>query len=248
MKFSKKVKTELSKIRETGKDYKKALAYGSSYGSTDTGGGAESLIADSILSGGEDIGGIFLRGVFLSCGSVTDPNKDYHLELVPPSKEKCMELLEFMSDRGLKMKLSERKSQSFLYCKGNEQIADFLTYIGAARYSMELMNVMILKEIRNNVNRAVNCESANIDKITRAALKQKSDIEYIFKQKGEDFLPENLKSVAVIRQKNIEMSLEEIGRKLEPAISKSGVNHRLRKIGQIADDLRKMLDVSNQIV
>ncbi|MCL2071334.1 MAG: DNA-binding protein WhiA [Oscillospiraceae bacterium] len=244
-KFSQRVKSELSKIRETGKEYKEAFAYGLSYGIKNVG-AAGSLIADRILGGNEEIGGIFLRGVFINCGSISDPIKDYHLELIPPNKEKCDELLEFITGRGLNMKQSERikerKNQSFIYCKECEQIADFLTYIGAVKHSMELMNVIILKELRNNVNRKVNCEAANIDRTARAAGKQIRDIEYIFaleSKSKKSFLPDVLREVAVVRRNNIGMSLSEIGQELDPPISKSGVNHRLRKISDIATNLRE---------
>jgi hypothetical protein len=238
MRFSQKVKSELSKIRETGKEYKQALSFGTDYGKNDNAGVA-SLIPDEVLNGDEELCGIFLRGVFISCGSVTDPNKDYHLELVPPNREKCVELLEFVSDCGLKMKQSERKKQAFIYCKGSERIIDFLTFIGATRHSMELMNIMIFKEIRNNVNRAVNCEAANIDKTTRAATRQLADIEYIFAEKGEASLPFQLREVAGIRREFPETSLVEIGNMCTPPISKSGVNHRLKRISRIAEEIRK---------
>ncbi|MCL1903759.1 MAG: DNA-binding protein WhiA [Oscillospiraceae bacterium] len=240
MKFSQKVKAELTKIRETGKEYKGALSYGLSYGVKNAG-EAESLIIDRILGGNDEIGGIFMRGVYLSCGSVSDPNKEYHLELVPPNKEKCSELLEFITARGLNMKSSERKEQPFLYCKECEQITDFLTYIGAVKNAMELMNVIILKEIRNNVNRAVNCESANIGKTARAAGNHIRDIEYILDtetKSGEMLLSDALRAVAFIRLKNVGMSLIEIGEELDPPISKSGVNHRLKKIGELAENIR----------
>ncbi|MCL2036318.1 MAG: DNA-binding protein WhiA [Oscillospiraceae bacterium] len=243
MTFSQKVKNELQKIREAGKKYKSALAYGIDYGLKNVG-SAESLIPDEFLNG-DEMGGIFLRGVFLSCGSVNNPQKDYHLELIPPNKEKCLELLDFLEEQGLKMKLSSRHEQPFLYCKGSEQIIDFLTFVGATKYSMELMNVMIYKEIRNNVNRAVNCESANIEKTAFAASKHIADIELILKEKGEDFLPSKLREVAKIRRSNVGMSLEEIGRAMNPPISKSGVNHRLKKISLLAENLRKTLDVSH---
>jgi len=238
MRFSQKVKAELSKIRETGKEFKQALAHGIDYGSVNNS-GAAALIPDMIFSADEEIAGIFLRGVFISCGSITDPAKDYHLELILPNAEKCAELLGFMNDNGLKMKKSMRKGQSFVYCKGSEQIIDFLTFVGATKHSMELMNVMILKGIRNNVNRAVNCESANIEKSTRAASKQISDIEYVFSQKGEKSLPEQLREVAKVRLANPAMSLFEIGEALKIPISKSGVNHRLNKISKIAEELRE---------
>jgi len=251
--FSQKVKSELSKIRESGKEYKNALTHGISYGEEDVG-GAESLIPDGILAD-DELGGIFLRGVFQVCGSISDPNKEYHLELVPPNNEKCGELLEFINARGLNIKSSRRKnagsSQTFLYCKECEQIADFLTCIGATKHSMELMNVIIYKGIRNNVNRAVNCVSANIDKTARASGKQIQDIEYIFQieaESGKTILPQHLREVAQARLRNVEMSLSEIAESLcargasgtsSAFISKSGVNHRLKRISGIASKLRE---------
>jgi hypothetical protein len=240
MRFSQKVKAELSKIREIGKEYKDTLAYGVSYGKEDLG-GVQSLISDKIHLGDEQIGGVFLRGVFMSCGSVNDPNKDYHLELVPPNNEKCGELFEFISAKGFTMKRSERNSQSFIYCKECERIADFLTYIGAMKHSMELMNVIIYKGVRNNVNRAVNCESANIEKSLRAAQKQIEDIEFVLEieeWQGKSLMSEQLREVALIRLANAELSLSEIGEMLQTPISKSGVNHRLKKIGEIAEGFR----------
>jgi hypothetical protein len=173
----------------------------------------------------------------MTCGSVSDPAKDYHLELVPPNDEKAIELLEFANSRGLAVKKSERKGQAFVYCKESEGVADFLTYIGAMRHSMKLMDIMILKEIRNNVNRAVNCESANIEKTTRAAGAQIRDIEFILareRESGKTILPEKLREVALTRLKNPEMPLGEIGEQLKIPLSKSGVNHRLMKISAIA--------------
>ena len=239
MRFNQKVKNELSKIRETGKEYKSALDCGLRYGVSDAGSGAGNLIPDSVLNGNEQVAGIFLRGVFISCGSVTDPSKDYHLELVPPNKEKCAELLEFVTDCNLSVKQSERKGQMFLYCKSCEQITDFLTFIGATRHSMELINVMIYKEFRNNANRAANCDSANIDRTTKAATKQIGEIEFIFAEKGEKFLPSGLREVAVIRKSSAELTLGEIGDLCSPPLSKSGVNHRLKKISEIAEKLRE---------
>jgi len=234
MSFSQKIKTELQKLRETGKEYKNALSYGISYGvdKTDL---ADGLIDEKIYSGDEEIAGLFLRGVFISCGTITDPNKEYHLELIPPSAGKCTELLEFISEHGITMRKSLRKKQTFIYCKDSEQIADFLTLIGAMRYSMEIMNVKIIKELRNNVNRAVNCEAANIGKTAHAAMKQLEDIERIHRVKGLNSLPEELREVAQARRAHADFSLKELADKLN--ISKSGINHRLKRISAIAAEL-----------
>jgi hypothetical protein len=233
MKFSQKVKAELGKIRESGKEYKSALEYGVRYGTEDSS-GAKSLIADRILAN-EELGGIFLRGVFVSCGNVNNPEKDYHLELTLPNREKCVELLDFAAASGLSLKQSSRGGRVFLYCKKCEHISDFLAYIGATRSAMELMNVIILKEIRSNVNRKVNCESANLEKTARAATQQIADIEFLLAEKV--VLPESLREVAELRLNNVALSLAEIGAELN--ISKSGVNHKLKKISQIAEKLRK---------
>ncbi|MDR0222212.1 MAG: DNA-binding protein WhiA [Oscillospiraceae bacterium] len=238
MSFSGKVKLKLSGVRETGKVYKNAYNYGLSYGLKKTG-PVDSVIDASVYSSDDEIAGIFLRGVFVSCGHVTAPDKRYHLELVLPSADKCSELLDYMNERGINMKISERKGKKFIYSKNSEQIADFLAYIGASRHSMEVMNAKILKEVRNNVNRAVNCEAANIEKTAKAAGKRLADIEYVFRVKGKDFLPKELSETAVARLNNIGMSLKEIGESLEPKISKSGVNHRFKRISEIAEKLRE---------
>lgn len=191
-----------------------------------------------IADGGDEEAGLFLRGVFLAVGTVAHPDKEYHLEIVPPTPEKCDELHRVINERGIEIRLSRRKSQPFLYIKESEGISDFLTYIGAGRHAMELMNAKILKELRNSVNRRVNCEAANIGKTARAAGVQLRDIELIFERKGRGFLSPELTQVALIRLENVDMSLKEIGEACEPRISRSGVNHRLRKIAEIADMLR----------
>ncbi|MDR0196766.1 MAG: DNA-binding protein WhiA [Oscillospiraceae bacterium] len=237
--FSRSVKEKLADIRETGKAYKDALSRGVSYAASSDG----APIDPSVYGCDDEIAGIFLRGVFISCGHITDPGKGYHLELNLPRAEKCGELLDYMGERGMVMKISRRKGREFIYSKDSEQIADFLTYIGAGRYSMEIMNAKILKEIRNNVNRAVNCESANIERLARAASRRLADIEYIFRVKGKEFLPAHLRETAVLRLNNVEKSIEEIGRALN--ISKSAANGRLRKISEIADGLREREEMSS---
>ena len=199
---------------------------------------------DKCVNGGDRENGLFLRGVFLSCGTVSDPGREYHLELnihgVSGGK-KLDGLFGLITESGIAVKKSVRKNcaeQAFLYIKESELIADFLTYIGAVRHSMEVMNAKILKEVRNNVNRTVNCEAANIGKTARAAGSQISDIEFIYEKKGADFLSPELGQVAELRLNNIDMSLKEIGDACEPKLSRSGVFHRLEKISEIAEKLR----------
>ena len=191
------------------------------------------------VDGSDSSTGLFLRGVFLACGVVTDPNRGYHLELMV-SAEKCGSLCSLINESGMSVKESVRKNQPFLYTKDSEGIADFLTFIGAMISAMEIMNVKIYKDVRNNVNRAVNCEAANIEKTVAASQKQLADIEYIEQTKGPEFLSEDLRVIARLRKENIGYSLREIGELAQ--ISRSGVNHRLRRISEIAEKLRNCKD------
>ena len=193
----------------------------------------------------DDAFGAFLRGVFLVCGGAADPEKGYQLELFLHSKEKCHILQQMIEEHGMTAKLSSRRSSYFLYIKESEKISDILTFMGAMMQAMEIMNVKIYKEVRNNVNRTVNCEAANLDKTIIAAQKQAQDIEYIFEHKGRSYLTEELLQVADIRLKARELSLSDIGRQLEPPISRSGVNHRLKRISLIADKLRSEREQKN---
>lgn len=196
-------------------------------------------IDKKLVTGADERTGLFLRGVFLASGIVADPNKEYHLELAVSDEEKCDRLERLIVESGMKIKCSSRKGQHFLYTKDSEGISDFLTYIGAMISSMEIMNAKIYKGVRNNVNRAVNCENANIEKTVAASQKQLADINYIIERKKLDFLSEELRSVAEIRRDNNELSLSEIGELLEPKISRSAVYRRLKRIGEIAEQLRK---------
>lgn len=191
------------------------------------------------VDGKDENTGLFLRGAFIACGVVTDPNKEYHLEFSVGSEEKCREVGRVISESGMKCKISSRKGKYIAYTKDSESISDILTFIGAMISSMEIMNAKIYKGVRNNVNRAVNCEAANIDKIVAASRKQIEDIELIESTKGLGVLSDELRIIAELRRDNPEASLSEIGRFAVPEISRSGVYHRLKKIGEIADKLRK---------
>ena len=193
---------------------------------------------DEILCGSDSNLGVFLRGVYLSCGVISDPNARYHLELSLPDKEKCGRLCSVINEHGIPMKLSSRNGQPFLYCKESESISDFMTYIGAMIGAMDIMNAKIVKDVRNNINRAVNCEAANIEKTVNAAQKQLDDIQLIIKKKGLDYLNDELRAAAEIRLNNPDISLNEIRKLITPAISRSGVYHRFEKISKIADGLR----------
>ena len=181
----------------------------------------------------------FLRGFFLAAGSVTNPESRYHLELVAGSRERAVRLQQIMGVFGLDAKIVERKRNHIVYMKEGEGIVDFLNVAGAHVALMEFENVRILKEMRNSVNRRVNCETANIKKTVSASSRQVSDIRYIYDTIGFGTLSENLRTIAMLRFDNPDVPLKELGEMLNPPIGKSGVNHRLRKLSEIAEDLRK---------
>ncbi len=197
------------------------------------------IYTDSIpdISGDEDFG-VFLRGVYLVCGIAANPEKVYQLEFFIRDEGKARLLLQLIEEHGMSARISVRRQSSFIYIKESEKMSDMLAFMGAMSGAMEIMNVKIFKEVRNNVNRSVNCETANIDKTIEAANRQIEDIEYIFKTKGEDYLPGELLQVAKIRLSANDLSLSSIGKLLDPPISRSGVNHRLRRISEIAQELR----------
>ena len=176
----------------------------------------------------------FIRGAFLAAGSLSDPNKNYHYEIVCGHEEGAEQLKEMLAFFKLEAKVTIRKNNYIVYLKEGIHITDCLNVMGAFVSQMELYNVMILKGISNNINRQVNCETANMNKTIEAAVKQIRDIEYIRDTVGIDYLNAGLKQVALIRLENSDMNLKDIGDRLNPPVGKSGVNHRLRKIGEIA--------------
>lgn len=180
----------------------------------------------------------FLRGAFLAGGSISDPEKTYHLEITTHSTRLADNLKELIGSFDLKARSIRRKGNHVVYLKEGENIVDFLNIIGAHAALMELENVRILKEMRNNVNRIVNCETANLDKTVNASLRQIENIRYIRDRFGFENLPENLSLIAELRLKYTEANLKELGEMLNPPLGKSGVNHRLRKLDEIAEDMR----------
>jgi len=185
----------------------------------------------------------YLRGAFLAGGSITDPEKTYHLEITCRSKNFAVETSALMNGFGLNAKVIKRKESYVIYLKEGENIVDFLNIIGAHSALMDLENVRILKEMRNNVNRIVNCETANLEKTVNASFRQVENIKLIRDNGGLEQLPENLREIAELRLEYSDASLKELGEMLNPPLGKSGVNHRLRKLDDIADSIRgKSLD------
>lgn len=180
----------------------------------------------------------FLRGAYLVCGSLTDPHKEYHLEFGVSYMNLCKDLLALVGEVLEQPKSTIRRGSYIVYYKESENIEDMLTYIGATMSSLEMMNIKIEKDIKNRVNRRMNCDNANMDKTLNASLQQVEDINYIFENAGESYLPDELLQVAKLRIENPEMSLRELCESVEPPLSRSGINHRLKKIGEIANSLR----------
>lgn len=181
----------------------------------------------------------YLRGVFLAAGSLTNPEKGYHFEIVCEVEKQANIIMGILIDFGLKAKLIERKKYYVVYIKDSSMIVDALNVMGAHVSLMDMENVRILKDVRNAVNRRVNCETANLNKTVSAAVKQIEDIKYIEAEKGIKYLPENLWEIARLRLEEPELSLKDLGQMLNPPLGKSGVNHRLRKISEIAEELRR---------
>ena len=181
----------------------------------------------------------FLRGAFLSSGSITDPERNYHFEIACLSDAKAQQLKDFIGFFGLEAKIVIRKKYHVVYLKEGAMISDILNIMEAHVSMMKFENVRIVKDVRNSVNRRVNCEAANINKTVSAARKQIEDIEYIKNTIGLEKLPENLRDAAYARLEEPDATLKELGEMLNPPVGKSGINHRLRKLSQMAQDIRE---------
>ena len=181
----------------------------------------------------------YLRGAFLSSGSMSDPGKSYHFEIVCNTLEKAQYLQQLMQDFGLEARIVRRKKNIIVYLKEGDRIVDALNVMDAPVALMEFENIRILKEMRNTVNRKVNCETANIHKTVSAAVKQMEDITYIKDCIGFEKLSDGLRDMAMARLQYPEATLKELGELMPEPVGKSGVNHRLRRLGEIAEELRK---------
>lgn len=180
----------------------------------------------------------FIRGAFMAAGSISDPNKSYHFEIKCNSEKKAKQLIELLENYNIDGKMVARKGGYVVYIKEGEGIVDVLNVMEAHVSLMEMENVRILKGMSNYYNRQVNCETANIKKTVATSVRQIDDIDFIIQNKGIDYLPEKLQDIAWVRKENPDTSLQELGEMLDPPLGKSGVNHRLRKICQIAQELR----------
>lgn len=180
----------------------------------------------------------YVRGAFLGGGSINDPEKNYHMEFVTNNEDYAFELSDLINSMGFNSKIIARKNNYVVYLKESEQISDLLAIMGATNAMFALQNTKIMKEMRNNVNRIVNCETANLSKTVDAAVRQVESILIIQKTIGISKLPKNLQELATLRLEYEDLSLKELGEMLHPPIGKSGVNHRFKKIEEIASKYR----------
>lgn len=187
--------------------------------------------------GSEEVRKNIIKGAFLGAGSITEPEKGYHLEISFNDKKNAEYILNLCKTYGIEFKILKTNSKFILYIKDGEQISKFLACIGANKAVLKFEDIRIFKEMKNNVNRAVNMETANLNKSIDAGILQIEDIKLIQSKNKFDDMSEELKEVAVLRLENPEASLKEIGEMLKTPLSKSGVNHRFQKIHEIAGDL-----------
>ncbi len=180
----------------------------------------------------------YLRGVFLGGGTISDPEKAYHLEIVCNSEILSSDVKKLINSFGLHSKSVIRKSSHVVYLKEAEQIIDFLNILGAHGQLLDFENVRIMKEMRNKTNRINNCDSANLDKTINASARQVENINLIEQARGLSSLPEKLREAARLRLENPESSLIELSELMDPPIGKSGINHRFKKIEEIAEKIR----------
>lgn len=181
----------------------------------------------------------FLRGAFLAAGTMSDPEKEYHLEISAPDAELSALLKEQMFFFGIKAAEHSRRGKLSVYIKGGEDIALMLNVMEAHIALMNFENTRIEKEINSSVNRRYNCDTANINKTVRASMDQLEDIKLIDEKLGLENLNEGLRAIAAARLENPDATFEELGALLTPPVGKSGVNHRMRKLRSIADSLRQ---------
>ena len=184
----------------------------------------------------------YLRGAFLAGGSINDPTKNYHIEILNDTRKEAERLQEFLADYEVGSRILERSRQGtsritdVLYLKDSEQIVDVLRIMKAPLALMELENVRVEKDVKNRIQRRVNCEAANINKTVEASVRQSQAIGYLMSEGLFSGLPDELKEIAELRMEYPDMALKDLGVLVDPPISKSGVNHRLKKIIQISEE------------
>ena len=188
----------------------------------------------------EQLARLYIREAFIKSGSMNDPNKKYHLQIMFKEKAKAEEMQTLLNNFNIHAKIIKKEKDYMLYLKDGEEISEFLALVGANKSVIKFEEVRVIKETRNDINRLVNCETANLNKTINASVKQIEDINKIKKAGKFNELPETLKEIAEVRINNPEMSLIELGKLLDKPIGKSGVNHRLKKLSQISEELKSI--------
>ena len=194
---------------------------------------------NSSMKQDEQLARLCIREAFIKSGSMNNPNKKYHLQIMFKTKKKALEMQILLENFNIHARIIKKEKEYMLYLKDGEEISEFLALIGANTSVIKFEEVRVIKETRNDINRLVNCETANLNKTINAAVKQIEDIKLIKKKRKFSSLPENLQEIANLRIENPDISLVELGKLLKEPIGKSGVNHRLKKLSAIAEDLRK---------
>lgn len=193
----------------------------------------------SNLKQDEQIARLVLREAFIKSGFINDPSKECHLEILEKSVKKTEEIKQILTSFGINSKTTKKGTGNIVYIKDGEEIAEFLALIGANNAVLRFEEARVIKETRNNINRIVNCETANLNKIIDASIEQINNIKMLKRKRKFSILPENLKEIAEIRLKYPDLPYEELGKKLKKPIGKSGVSHRLKKINEIAKSLQE---------
>lgn len=180
-----------------------------------------------------------VRGAFMGSGSVTNPKSKYHLEMVFQSEENAEKIKNTIISFRINCKILKREKNYIVYIKDGEDIANFLAFIGANKAVLSFEDTRVLRDVRNKVNRLVNCETANLNKVIKTSVKQIEDIKLIKKKNKFSSLSEKEKELAKLRLENPDATLTELGKMLKKPIGKSGVNHRMKAISDLAEELRK---------
>ena len=193
---------------------------------------------NSSLKQDEQLARLLIRESFIKSGFMNDPNKDYHLEILFKTKKKAEEMKTLLEQCGIEnVGITKKGRGTIVYIKDGESISGFLALIGANNGVLRFEEIRVMKETRNNINRLVNCETANLNKTIDTAVEQIKNIKLLKQKHKFNTLPETLKEIAEARLKNPDASYEELGKMLSKQIGKSGVSHRLNKINQIAKEL-----------
>ena len=181
----------------------------------------------------------FIRGAFLACGNINDPEKEYRAEFNVKNEKLAGELCELIANYGITMKKSVRVSGVQLYVKDSESVEDLLTLMGAGKKTLDIIDTKIMKEVKNNINRVGNFDSANISRTVEASIKQRTAIEYLEKTDRLYSLPQELLNAALLRKNNPNATLKELCKLSDTALTVSGLNHRLKKIVEIYEEVKK---------